>query len=62
MVEYIYVMQSAFQVEYALCMQSDLLVQYQTSVPGSIDLPHAMLNCLQNPKWPPGGPKLANKV
>merc|ERR1711954_295461 len=36
--------------------------QYQPSGEGGARLPPATPHCLQNPKWPPGGPKMAEGV
>ena len=36
--------------------------QYQPSGAGGTHSPPATPHCLQNPKWPPGGPKKANGV
>ena len=36
--------------------------QYQPSVEGGARSPPATQHPLQNPKWPPGGPKMADGV
>ena len=36
--------------------------KYQPSGEGGTRSPPATPHCLQNPKWPPGGPKMANGV
>ena len=40
----------------------DFLLEYHPSCAGGTRSPPAMLNRLKNPKWPLGGPKLANGV
>ena len=36
--------------------------EYQPSSSGGTRSPPATPHCLQNPKWPPGGPKMTNGV
>ena len=36
--------------------------EYQPSSEGGTRSPPATPHGLQNPKWPPGGPKIANRV
>ena len=38
------------------------LTKYQPSGAGGTRSPPATQHCLQNPKWPPGGPKMVNRV
>ena len=36
--------------------------EYQPSGAGGTRSPPATLHCLQNPKWPPGGPKKGDRA
>ena len=44
----------------AVCLKGP--VKYQPSGEGAARLPPATPQRLQNPKWPPGGPKIADGV